>query len=136
MLKRTLLVVLALLSSQGAQAAEEKLPPVEVFVPGLCLACLDWADYLRQNGFSSVTVKEVDDMAALKRRLKVPADMASVHTAKVGAYFVEGHVPAEDIKALLLEKTEAGFQAGIRELDEAALGIAPWRKHFEVLAGG
>jgi hypothetical protein len=54
-----------------------------------------------------VTVTEVDDMAALKKRLKVPADVASVHTAKIGAYFVEGHVPAEDIKLLLLEKPKA-----------------------------
>jgi hypothetical protein len=106
-LKKLLLMVLALVSLQGVQAAEEKLPPVEVFVPGLCLACLDWADHLRQNGFSSVTVTEVDDMAALKKRLKVPADVASVHTAKIGAYFVEGHVPAEDIKLLLLEKPKA-----------------------------
>jgi hypothetical protein len=107
MLKKLLLMVLALLSLQGVQAAEEKLPPVEVFVPGLCLACLDWADHLRQNGFSSVTVKEVADMAALKKRLKVPADLESVHTAVVAGYFVEGHVPAEDIKELLKEKPKA-----------------------------
>jgi len=68
MLKKLLLTVLVLLPLQGVQAAEEKLPPVEVFVPGLCLACLDWADHLRQNGFSSVTVKEVADMATLKKR--------------------------------------------------------------------
>jgi hypothetical protein len=107
MLKKLLLTVLALLPLQGVQAAEEKLPPVEVFVPGLCLACLDWADHLRQNGFSSVTVKEVADMAALKKRLKVPADLESVHTAVVAGYFVEGHVPAEDIKELLKEKPKA-----------------------------
>lgn len=91
----------------GASAAEERLPPVEVYVPGLCLACLDWAEYLRQNGFPEVKVKEVADMAALKKRLKVPADLESVHTAKIGAYFVEGHVPAEDIKQLLAEKPKA-----------------------------
>lgn len=46
-------------------------------------------------------------MAALKKRLKVPADLESVHTAKVGPYFVEGHVPAQDIKQLLAEKPKA-----------------------------
>ena len=87
-------------------AAAETLPPVEAFVPKVCLSCLDWAEHLRQNGFK-VTVKEVDDIDAVKRRFKVPADVASRMTAKVAGYFVEGHVPAEDIKELLKEKPKA-----------------------------
>ncbi|HNJ76119.1 MAG TPA: DUF411 domain-containing protein, partial [Azospira sp.] len=82
-------------------------PPVEVFIPHMCLACLDWAEHLRQNGFPEVKVKEVADMAALKKKLKVPADLESVHTAVVAGYFVEGHVPAEDIRELLTEKPKA-----------------------------
>ena len=87
-------------------AAAETLPPVEVFAPKVCLACIDWAEHLRQNGFK-VTVKEVDDIDAVKRRFKVPAAAASRMTAKVAGYFVEGHVPAEDIKELLKEKPKA-----------------------------
>jgi len=34
----------------------------------------------------------------------VPADLQSCHTAKVGGYIVEGHVPAEDIQRMLKEK--------------------------------
>lgn len=105
MLRKWLLAISALLALQVSAA--EKLPSVEVFVPGLCLACLDWAEYLRQNGFPEVKVVEVKDMAAVKKRFKVPADLESVHTAKVGPYFVEGHVPAEDIKQLLAEKPKA-----------------------------
>ncbi len=106
MLKKLLTALLAA-CTLGAAAAEVKLPPVEVYVPGLCLACLDWAEHLRQNGFPKVTVKEVADMAALKKKLKVPADLESVHTAVVAGYFVEGHVPAEDIVELLKEKPRA-----------------------------
>lgn len=95
------------LQAHAVDHAVDRLPPVEVYVPGLCLACLDWAEYLRQNGFPDVKVVEVGDMTAVKRRLGVPADLESVHTAKVGAYFVEGHVPAEDIKQLLVEKPKA-----------------------------
>lgn len=58
------------------------------------------------NGFR-VTYRETADMAAVKRRFKVPAEVESVHTARVGGYFVEGHVPAEDIKMLLKEKPKA-----------------------------
>ncbi|MBI2308567.1 MAG: metal-binding protein [Rhodocyclales bacterium] len=107
MLKKLLLTVLAASLLSGAVAADKKLPPVEVFIPGLCLACLDWAEHLRQNGFADVKVKEVADLPALKKKLKVPADLESVHTAVVAGYFVEGHVPAEDIIELLKEKPKA-----------------------------
>jgi hypothetical protein len=46
-------------------------------------------------------------MPRLKRWLNVPAGLESVHTAKVGNYFIEGHVPAEDIKLLLKEMPKA-----------------------------
>ena len=103
MLTRTLL--LAVLTA-SLPAAAETLPPVEVYVPKVCLSCIDWAEHLRQSGFR-VTVNEVDDIDAVKRRLKVPAAVESRMTARVAAYFVEGHVPAEDIKELLKEKPKA-----------------------------
>jgi hypothetical protein len=46
-------------------------------------------------------------MAAVKRRLKVPKDVESVHTAVVGGYFVEGHAYAEDVRELLRDKPKA-----------------------------
>ena len=82
------------------------LPPVEVFGPTVCLACIDWTEHLRENGFPA-SFKGIDDMSAVKRRLKVPTDVESVLTAVVGGYFIEGHVPAEDIKLLLKEKPKA-----------------------------
>ena len=107
MLKKLLIALLAACTLTSAVAAEKKAPPVEVYVPHLCLACLDWAEYLRQNGFPDVKVKEVADLAALKKKLKVPADLESVHTAVVAGYFIEGPVPAEDIQELLRDKPKA-----------------------------
>lgn len=101
-MKKTLL----LLSALALPAMAETLPPVEVFVPKVCLACIDWAEHLRQNGFR-VTVRETDDIGAVKRRLRVPAGVESRMTARVAGYFVEGHVPAADIKELLREKPKA-----------------------------
>lgn len=106
MLKK-LLIALLVACTFGAAAADRKVPAVEVYVPHLCLACLDWAEHLRQNGFPKVTVKEVADLPALKKKLKVPEDLESVHTAVVAGYFVEGHVPAEDIHELLKEQPKA-----------------------------
>lgn len=107
MLKQIIFAAGLAVSMHGAQAAgNEALPPVNLYAPAVCLACIDWADHLRKNGFI-VTFRETADMAALKRRLKVPKDVESVHTATVGGYFIEGHVPAEDIKLLLREKPKA-----------------------------
>lgn len=96
------------LSSHGALASggSPVLPTIEVYLPTLCLACIDWADHLRENGFT-VVLKETADMPKLKRRLKVPAAVESVQTAMVAGYFVEGHVSADDIKLLLTEKPKA-----------------------------
>lgn len=102
MRKKTLLIA----ALAALPAAAQTLPPVEVFVPKVCLTCIDWAEHLRQNGFK-VTVTEVDDIDAVKRRFKVPAAVESRMTARVAGYFVEGHVPAADIKQLLAEKPKA-----------------------------
>lgn len=109
-LLRSLVVVLVLILS-GAAAASDKPasangPLVEIYMPSPCLACIDWGAYLIDHGFK-VVYKETADMAAVKRRLKVPKDLESVHTAVVAGYFVEGHVPAEDIQDLLKERPKA-----------------------------
>lgn len=104
MLKRA--AILLILLTGNALAEQAVLPPVEVFTPTVCLTCIEWAEHLRQNGFT-VKVTPTEDMDAVKRRLKVPKDMESVPSAVIAGYFVEGHVPAEDIKQLLIDKPRA-----------------------------
>ena len=104
MLKPGLLIALATLA--GATWAAESLPPVALYTPTVCLACIDYAEHLRKNGFT-VSVSPTADMAAVKRRLKVPKHLQAEPTAMVAGYFVEGHVPADDIKELLREKRKA-----------------------------
>lgn len=89
-------------------AGADGLPPVVMYAPSPCLSCIDWADHLRKNGFE-VTLTETlaVNMPRLKRWLNVPADVESVHTATVAGYFIEGHVPAEDVLQLLKEKPKA-----------------------------
>lgn len=102
---------LALLFAAGAALAADAteplpLPVVEIHMPSPCLACIDWGSYLADNGFR-VVYKETADMAAVKRRFKVPVAVESVHTAVVGGYFVEGHAYAEDIQELLRDRPRA-----------------------------
>lgn len=105
MLKRAVFSAVLALSMNVVQAGG-LLPPVQIYGPDPCLSCMEWAYHMMQNGFS-VTFKATADMAAVKRRFKVPRKVESVLTAQVGPYFIEGHVPADDIKQFLKEKPKA-----------------------------
>lgn len=82
------------------------LPTVLVHKSESCGCCGLWVDHLRAAGFT-VEVRNSDDMQAVKQRLGIGPSMMSCHTAEVGGYFVEGHVPATDIRRLLAEKPDA-----------------------------
>ena len=88
----------------GVRAATPR-PAAEVVVykSPTCGCCSLWVDHLRANGFT-VVAHDTSDMAAVKRRLGVPAGMESCHTAVVDGYVVEGHVPAADVTRLLAER--------------------------------
>ena len=77
-----------------------------VYKSPTCGCCAKWIEHVQQHGF---TVKVVDtaDMAGVKTKLGVPDNQLSCHTTKVGNYFVEGHVPAADIKRLIAQKPKA-----------------------------
>jgi len=68
-----------------------------------CGCCGSWVDHMRDNGFA-VTVHEGEEMDQVKLKAGIPEDLASCHTAYIGDYLVEGHVPASDIKRMLAER--------------------------------
>jgi len=84
-------------------APSPTLPPMVVHKSASCGCCGTWVEHVRAAGFE-VEVRDTDDMGPVKERLGIAPRMLSCHTAEVGGYFVEGHVPAEDIKRLLAEK--------------------------------
>ena len=100
-------------AQQKAPATASALPKVTVYKTSSCGCCRLWVDYMKQNGFdvqamdvSSADVRAVSKAAGLKD------EEASCHTAKIGSYVVEGHVPADDIKRMLKEKPAiAGLSA-------------------------
>mgnify|MGYP001312247431 CR=1 FL=1 len=71
-----------------------------------CGCCGVWVEHMKRAGFN-VVEKNVEGMAAVKASAGVPTSMGSCHTAQVGGYFVEGHVPAADIRRLLRERPDA-----------------------------
>jgi hypothetical protein len=81
-------------------------PDVQVYKSPTCGCCGTWVEHLRAAGFT-VKVTEVDDTTAARRRLGMPERYGSCHTATVGGYVLEGHVPAAEVKRLLSKKPKA-----------------------------
>ena len=89
------------------QSAEvHGLPVALVHKSPTCGCCGLWVDHLKEAGFQ-VEVRNSEDVMPVKQRLGVPYGKGSCHTAEIADYFIEGHVPAEDIKRLLAEKPDA-----------------------------
>jgi len=71
-----------------------------------CGCCSDWAAYMRREGFV-IDLRLSDNIARTRRELGVPGRLASCHTAEIGGYLVEGHVPADAVRRLLAEQPDA-----------------------------
>lgn len=97
---------LSLASTMFSRAHAATLPPVVVWKDANCGCCEGWVRHMREAGFG-VTVRDVGDMAAIKRARDVPDALQSCHTAVVAGYVVEGHVPAGDVKRLIVERPSA-----------------------------
>ncbi len=94
---------LLLISLLGASAAMAQATVVEVFKSPYCGCCGKWVEHLRQSCFE-VKAHDVEDVPSVRQKLGMPDRLGSCHTAKIGGYVVEGHVPATDIQRLLKEK--------------------------------
>jgi hypothetical protein len=98
-------VIAGVVSLAGLAAAQRPAPAqtVEVFKSPSCGCCANWVKHLEAAGFTT-KVTNVDDITQVKTKYGVPARAQSCHTAVVGGYVLEGHVPAADVQRLLKEK--------------------------------
>jgi len=76
------------------------LPKAVVFKTPTCGCCQKWVDHLKENGFK-VEVINKKNLQTIKQGNGIPSHLTSCHTAKIGRYAIEGHVPAQDIIKLL-----------------------------------
>ncbi len=99
-----LIISMGLLWNERSEA-NASVAEVTVYKSPTCNCCEKWISHLRDAGFK-VTGKNRHDMANIKSELGVNNNLQSCHTAIVNGYVVEGHVPADDIKRMLLEQPE------------------------------
>ncbi len=103
LISRHLLLALCL---GAATASAQSAAQVEVFKSADCGCCEQWITHLRQHGFQ-INAHNVDNVPAARQRLGMPDRLGACHTARIGQYVIEGHVPAADIQRLLKEKPNA-----------------------------
>jgi hypothetical protein len=101
--RRFLAASAAVLLAGPALAARDV---IEVYKSPTCGCCNKWIEHLRANSFE-VLAHDVPDTSELRAKLGVPQALGSCHTARVGGYSIEGHVPAKDIQRLLRERPRA-----------------------------
>ena len=94
--------LVALMTACGP-AENSAVAEVTVYQNPTCGCCKKWVRHLRDNGFK-VTTHDVRDLRPIKAKHGVRPAIAACHTALVNGYVVEGHVPADVIKRLLIER--------------------------------
>ena len=100
--RRLLLMTTALLASACAQGP--KVYDMKVSRDDGCTCCSAWADLMEKSGRFRVVMFDAGDAPTFKRSVGVPKGMGACHTAMIGDYVFEGHVPAEDILRFMEEK--------------------------------
>ncbi|HKI60553.1 MAG TPA: DUF411 domain-containing protein [Mariprofundaceae bacterium] len=100
-----MMVLLASVTQIACTASEQSIPTaVTVYKTSTCPCCDSWIKHMSEEGFQVTTEVRDNDMDRIKATNGVTDKLASCHTAKVGGYVIEGHVPASDVKRLLKEK--------------------------------
>jgi hypothetical protein len=91
------------IQTESARRAEVNARTITVYRSPTCGCCGQWIEHLKAHAF---VVNDVvtNDMDQVKERFGISPELASCHTARLDGYFIEGHVPAEDIIRLLTEK--------------------------------
>lgn len=132
---RVRLFVLVMLGTYAATAAQAQETGIHVVEGVGCECCVKWTDYLRQNGFAVTSEKSLGTLL-IQHKIKsgVPPAHFSCHTGQVQGYFLEGHVPAADIRRLLQERPDAaGLAVPGMPYGSPGMGPEAEREAYDVL---
>jgi hypothetical protein len=101
--RRKMLLAISIVASASHRIRGQQPPKVDVYKDPTCGCCSLWVTHMKMRGFDT-TVTDVPDIAAVKTKYHVPNQLRSCHTALVGGYVIEGHVPATDVQRLLKQR--------------------------------
>ena len=126
---------IALVSAQQ-KPATAPAQKVTVYKTSSCGCCKLWVDHLKANGFDVQAMDvSAEDVRKVSKTAGLSDDGVSCHTAKVGNYVVEGHVPAADIKRMLKEKPAiAGIAAPGMPMGSPGMEQGGAKEAYDVMA--
>jgi hypothetical protein len=109
---------------------------VTVYKTSTCGCCRLWVDHMKSNGFEVQAIDvSAGDVRAVSKAAGLPENGSSCHTAKIGNYVVEGHVPASDIQRLLKEKPAiAGIAAPGMPMGSPGMEQGGMKEPYNVMA--
>jgi hypothetical protein len=119
----------------AAQAAlPADAPLAVVYKSPTCGCCNAWVEHMRQSGFR-VETHDTSNVDPVKDEGHVPLNGRSCHTARVGAYVIEGHVPADLVKKLLAEHPADVAGLAVPGMVTGSPGMdGPDPQHYDVIA--
>jgi hypothetical protein len=97
---------------------------IHVYKSAFCGCCTEWMKLAEQHGHE-VTHEHPEDLDAIKREFGVPVRAGSCHTAVIGDYFFEGHVPFDAIERFLAELPEDIIGLSVPGMPQFSPGMAP-----------
>lgn len=113
------------------RSAPAPLPPMRVVKSPTCGCCAKWVEYMKKQGFA-VSVEDKEQFTDLKRSNGVTQALESCHTAFVGGYVIEGHVPADLVKKLLAEKPSGIKGLAVPGMPASAPGMDMPGPHYTI----
>jgi hypothetical protein len=121
-------------ASPAVQRVPAGTPTVVVYKSPTCGCCTAWVDRMREAGFT-VETHDVADVNPEKERARVPLHLASCHTARVGSYALEGHVPPDAVLRLLRERPQvAGIGVAGMPAGSPGMEMGGQKDPYEVIA--
>lgn len=123
-IRNTLQAVMFCAALFGAGVAMANQPAdIKVYSDPNCGCCVEWVKYMQAEGFTVESVK-TPNVAQYKQQYGVPPKLASCHTAVVAetGQVIEGHVPANAVRKMLLDPSVKGVAAPGMPLNSPGMG--------------
>ena len=125
--------LMAALSFSTTALAAGAAQSIHVYKSPTCGCCTDWVKHLEENGFE-VEVTETNNLNPIKADAGLTPALASCHTAFIGDYVIEGHVPASDIQRLIAEAPKAtGLSVPGMPMGSPGMEIGDRKDHYKVI---
>lgn len=110
--------------TDSKEANPDSAGTVTVYKSPTCGCCSMWESHLTKAGFQVIS-KPTDNMAEIRKQYNVPDKMQSCHTAVVDGFVIEGHVPADDVKKLLVERPSGILGLAAPGMPQKSPGMQP-----------